>query len=91
LLVFVNKKSYYNPYIVVLSCADDASEKNAVDYLSKKVSKCVVKSKTASKGLIEMNLEIRMTGESTEFINALGNMPGVNSAVLVSYNGEYLG
>ena len=91
LLVFVNKKSYYNPYIVVLSCTDDASEKNAVDYLSKKVSKCVVKSKTASKGLIEMNLEIRMTGESTEFINALGNMPGVNSAVLVSYNGEYLG
>lgn len=91
LLVFVNKKSYYNPYIVVLSCADDASEKNAVDYLNKSVSKCVVKSKTASKGLIEMNLEIRMTGESTEFINALGNMPGVNSAVLVSYNGEYLG
>lgn len=91
LLVFVNKKSYYNPYIVVLSCVDDASEKKAVDYLNKSVSKCVVKSKTASKGLIEMNLEIRMTGESTEFINALGNMPGVNSAVLVSYNGEYLG
>ena len=41
--------------------------------------------------MIELNLEIRMENESTDFINALSDMPGVNSAVLVSYNGEYMG
>lgn len=91
LLVFVNRKSHCNPYIVVLSCADAAAEKKAVDFLKKNVQKCVVKSKTATRGLIELNLEIRMMNDNTDFINALSTMPGVNSAVLVSYNGEYMG
>ena len=91
LLVLVNKKAYYNPYIVVLSCKDSAAEKKATDYLNKQVQKCVVKSKTAQKGLIELNLEIRMKNEDTDFINILADMEGVNSAILVSYNGEYMG
>lgn len=91
LLIFVNRKSHCNPYIVVLSCTDSLSEKKAVDYLSGKVQKCVIKSKTAQKGMIELNFEIRMANEDTDFINELADMPGVNSAVLVSYNGEYLG
>lgn len=91
LLVFVNRKSHLNPYIVILSCADSASERNAVDYLNTRVSKCVVKSKTAQRGMIELNLEIRMKDDNTDFINALSDMSGVNSAVLVSYNGDYMG
>ena len=91
LLIFVNKKSHCNPYIVVLSCTDDNAEQKAIDFLRGNVQKCVVKGKTATKGLIELNLEIRMVNENTGFINALSNMPGVNSAVLVSYNGEYMG
>lgn len=91
LLVFVNKKSHCNPYIVVLSCTDSAAEKNAKEFLDKQVQRCVVKSKTAQKGMIELNLEIRMKNDNTDFINALSEMNGVNSAVLVSYNGEYMG
>ena len=91
LLVFVNKKSHCNPYIVVLSCTDSAAEKNAKAFLDKQVQRCVVKSKTAQKGMIELNLEIRMKDDNTDFINALSEMNGVNSAVLVSYNGEYMG
>ena len=41
--------------------------------------------------MIELNLEIRMKDDNTDFINALSDMNGVNSAVLVSYNGEYMG
>ncbi len=91
LLVFVNKKSHCNPYIAVLSCTDSAAEKNARAFLDQQVQKCVVKSKTAQKGMIELNLEIRMKDDNTDFINALSEMDGVNSAVLVSYNGEYMG
>lgn len=91
LLVFVNRKSHCNPYILVLSCADFATEKKTVEFLTGRVSKCAVKSKTVQKGIIELNLEIRMKDENTDFVNALAGMPGVNSVVLVSYNGEYLG
>lgn len=91
LLVFVNKKSYCNPYIVVLSCADSGAEQRAKAFLDQQVRKCAVKSKTAQKGRIEVNFEIRMKDENTDFINALSEMNGVNSAILVSYNGEYMG
>lgn len=91
LLVMVNRKSHCNPYIVVLSCTDPEAEKNALAFLEENVQKCVVKSKTAQKGMIELNLEIRMKGDSTAFIGDIADMTGVNSAVLVSYNGEYMG
>ena len=91
LMVFVNKKSHMNPFIVVLSCVDAMTEKKALDLLKSSVQKFVIKSKTVTKDLIELNIEIRMANENTNFINILSDMPGVNSAVLVSYNGEYMG
>ena len=91
LLLFVNKKTYLNPYIVVLSCRDYESECMAKEFLQKQVQRCVVKSKSAQKGAVELNMEIRMREENTDFINILSEMNGINSAVLVSYNGEYMG
>lgn len=91
LLVFVNRKSYLNPYIVVLTCADHDCERAARLFLEQHAERCVLKSKTAQKGMIELNLEIRLKGDDTNFINALSEMDGVGSAVLVSYNGEYMG
>lgn len=91
LLVFVNRKQHSSPYIAVLSCADSAAEKAAVEYLQSKTEKCVVKSKTASKGAVELNLDVRLRDDNTDFINELADMQGVTSAVLVSYNGEYMG
>ena len=91
LLFFVNRKSHKRPFIVVLSCRDHAAEKEAMKYLDGKVERCVVKSKSARSGLIELNLEVRLKDDDTDFINKLSAMTGVNSAVLVSYNGEYAG
>ena len=91
LLVFVNRKSHQDPYIVVLQCADHASEQAAKEYLEKMTNRCVVKSKTAQKGNIELNLEVRLKDDNTNLINTLSEMTGVTSAVLVSFNGEYMG
>lgn len=91
LLVFVNKKSHSNPYIVVVQCENYESETNVKKFLSEKTQKCVIKSKTAQKNFIELNMEIRLKDDNTDFVNALANLKGVSSAVLVSYNGEYMG
>ena len=90
MMLFVNRKAVHNPFIAVLSVRDAQAEKMAVEYLTKHVEKAVVKSKTAQSGNIELNYEVRLNGDSTEFITALSEMEGVNSAVLVSYNGDYL-
>lgn len=91
LLLFVNKKQHINPYIIVINCENHESELAAAEFLKKQVERCVVKSKSAQRGAIELNMEIRMKDDNTDFINILSEMNGITSAVLVSYNGEYMG
>ena len=91
LLVFANRKSHDNPYMVVLRCRDYAGEQQAMGFLAQRVKRCVMKSKTVQPGAIELNVEVRMQDANTDFVNTLSDMEGVQSAVLVSYNGDYLG
>lgn len=90
-LIFANRKSHVNPYIVVLQCEDRDSENRSTNFLKTHTSRMNVKSKSVQKGAIELNLEIRLKDESTDFMNELADMDGVRSAVLVSYNGDYMG
>lgn len=91
LLVFVNRKPHANPYIIVIHCTGQDSEQHATEYVKQQVKRFVIKSKTVQKGAIEINAEIRMKDDRTDFINTLSDMQGVESAVLVSYNGDYMG
>lgn len=91
LLIFVNKSSNTHPYIVVLNCSDHDAEVKALELLSKNVTKSTIKSKSAVKGAIELNIEVRLKDDNTDFITALSETDGVSSAVIVSYNGDYMG
>ena len=91
LLIFANKKSHINPYIVVIRCENHDSELMATEFLEKQVQRLVIKSKTVQEGSVELNVEVRMKDDNTDFINILSEMDGISSAVLVSYNGDYMG
>ena len=91
LLVFVNRTSPRQPYIAVVSCQNAQAEENALAFLSANAEKCRVKSKTVTAAGIEANFELRLKGADAGFVNGLCQIPGVESAVLVSYNGEYMG
>ncbi len=62
-----------------------------MDFLKQHTKKCTVKSKSAQKGEIELNLEVRLKDDNTDFINILADTDGIRSAVLVTYNGDYMG
>ncbi|MBO6134115.1 MAG: DUF4956 domain-containing protein [Lachnospiraceae bacterium] len=91
LLIFANKRQSADPYIVVIRCDDSKAEQAATGFLTSHCLKTVVKSKTAQKGSIELTEEVRLKDDNTDFINDIANMDGVQSAVLVSYNGDYMG
>lgn len=92
LLVFVNKKSSDNPYILVINCVGDDCEKKVFEYVSTKVKKHVIKSKTiSSDSNIELTIEVRLNDMGTSFVNEVAAINGVKNAVLVSYNGDYMG
>ena len=91
MLLFMNRKAKDNPFIAVISCQDHASELRAIDFLGQHVKKMDIKSKTAQARNIELNYEIRLRDANTDFVTALSQLEGVNSAVLVSYTGDYMG
>ena len=91
MLIFVSRKTMSSPFIAVISCADKDAEQRAVSFLNAQVERAVIKSKTAQAGRIELNYEIRLKKDNADFITELSEMQGVHSAVLVSYNGDYLG
>ncbi len=90
LLVFVNRKTVTMPYVMVIRCRGWEAEQAAVQFLRGKVKKCVLKGKTVRGEETELNYEVRLAGENTAFVSTLAAMEGVTSAVLVSYNGEYM-
>ncbi|WP_313563822.1 DUF4956 domain-containing protein [Ruminiclostridium cellobioparum] len=90
MIVFVNKKSSDNPYILVVNCADDKSEELVTGMVDKNVSKYLVKSKAVSATGIELTMEVRLKDMTTQFVNSVSQLEGVSNAVLVSYNGEYM-
>ncbi|MBE5751996.1 MAG: DUF4956 domain-containing protein [Clostridiales bacterium] len=90
LLVYSNHKTLETPYILVVQCANDDVEQKVNEYISNAVKRFNVKSKTVNASGIELTLEIRLADSTTQFVNDLNAMDGVEYATLVSYNGEYM-
>ena len=91
MIVFCNHKTVEKPFIAVITCEDAQAEKRVAEYLNGQVKKAVIKSKSAQKGAIELSYELSLRGDDTSFITSLSDMEGISSAVLVSYNGDYMG
>ena len=91
LIVFVNRKTHDNPYIVAINCDNDDVESKVLDALENNVKKYVIKSKTVKVNETEIHCEVRLKSGNTAFINDLSQIPGVSNVVLVSYNGDYMG
>ena len=91
LMIFANRKHPGIPYILIMNCADDAAEKNAVETAKSSVSKFMTKSKTVNKSGIELTAQVRLKDGETGFVNSLCALDGVSNATLVSYSGEYIG
>ena len=89
-MIFSRYKGFERPYILVVHCEDSTVEKHVHEYLEQKVKKTSVKSKSVVPGCIELNYEIRLKDENTDFINELAEFPGVSHTVMVSYNGDYM-
>ncbi|MBO7404874.1 MAG: DUF4956 domain-containing protein [Clostridia bacterium] len=90
LFIFVRAKVSDSDYILVVECKDEAAEKRAEDIVKTDVKKYSVKSKTVARGYIEVSYEVRLNGSDTEFVNKVSSADGIDKAVLVSYNGDYM-
>ena len=90
LLLFAKRKISNNPYILVLNCKDEKAEESVSDILEKNTEHYIIKSKTINRSGIEMTYELRTKDAATAFVNRIHDIADVESATLVSYNGEYM-
>lgn len=86
LVIMIRRKFDFTTYLLIIK-HDDVAKKNVLPILHK--LNYTLKSKTASSGKTELTLELRKVGNNTSFVESLSNIDGVDSAILVKYNGDY--
>lgn len=90
LLLFANRKIHNCPYILALNLQNEKAEDAVLQILKQSVEHYIVKSKTVNTAGMELTAELRTKDAATAFVNRIHDVPGVESATLVSYNGEYM-
>lgn len=89
LYFFSTRQPTDQPYILVIHAPVEA-ESDLMELVSEATQRSVIKSKIIENDNLELNIELRLINQNTDFINQLEGL-GATRAVLVSYNGDYLG
>ncbi|MEK3719411.1 DUF4956 domain-containing protein [Paenibacillus sp. FSL H8-0034] len=90
MFLFIKKTSFETPYLLVINCDGDDSEKQVHTIVEKLVKRYNVKQKTVTNGNIEITLELRLNDNEGAFVNKVSGLDGVRNAVLISYSGDYV-
>ena len=90
LFVFSSRQTFDQPYILVIHCESKKDETEVKSFVQQHVKKLALKSKSVVPGQIELNYEIRLKSDDTDFMHQLAEVPGVMNTILVSYNGDYI-
>lgn len=90
LLLFANRQQRDNPYLIIIRLQESEEEGKIEGFLQQAVKKLQLKSKTVTGGAgTELIYEIRPKNSSSDFVNTISRLQGVESAVMVSYDGNY--
>ncbi|MBM6828657.1 DUF4956 domain-containing protein [Anaerotignum lactatifermentans] len=90
LLVFANRQQAESPYLLIVHLAEGGMESQIEGILAKQVKRMALKSKTVTGGQgKELIYEICPSTTDSGFVDDISRMQGVESAVMVSYDGNY--
>lgn len=90
LIFFGNKITIENPYLLIVKYSDPAVEEAMTSIIAKNVKKYSMKTKSVLPGSErEIIFEVRVKEKEAQFVNELIAMNGVQSAVMLSYDGNF--
>ncbi|AIQ35247.1 membrane protein [Paenibacillus sp. FSL R5-0345] len=90
LFLFIKHSSIETPYLLVINCDGDESEREVHNHITNSVKRYNVKQKTVSANNIELTLELRLDDKVGGFVNTVSDLKGVKNALLISYSGDYV-
>src|SRR5699024_5173136 len=71
LFIFINRKTTDTPYVLVLTCDNEETEKKSMEMVDTNTKRLQIKSKNISKDGMELTIEVRLKDSSTKFLNEL--------------------
>lgn len=90
LLIFINRITIENPYLVVVRYNENSIEKSLDHVISENAKKHSLKSKSVMPGNnYEITYEVRIKDNDMSFINNISDIEGVESAIMLSYDGNF--
>lgn len=90
LVLFVNKITIQNPYLLIVKYGGEGVESQLESLLSKVTNKHMMKSKSIMNGnQVEITYEVRMKKDQSQVVNNVTNLSGVESAIMLSYDGNF--
>ncbi|WP_341303029.1 DUF4956 domain-containing protein [Lysinibacillus sp. FSL H8-0500] len=90
LLVFVNKITVENPYLLIVKLEEELANAEVERIIAAETKKFALKSKSIMQmGEIETTYEIRIKQNDAKLMDHLTKVPGVQSAIMLSYDGNF--
>lgn len=89
LLVFNNRVKVENPYLLVIRYNDAVVEQPIEQLVTRNSRKHTIKSKSVMPGSHEITYEVRVKPNDMNFMNSLSAIEGVESAIMLSYDGNF--
>ncbi|MFB7157581.1 DUF4956 domain-containing protein [Lysinibacillus sp. NPDC056232] len=90
LLVLVNKITVENPYLLIVKFEEDFACEEVERIIAAQSKKFALKSKSIMSNVeLETTYEIRVKQNDTKLMDNLTKVPGVKSAVMLSYDGNF--
>ena len=90
LILFTNRIKIENPYLLVIKYTNESLEDSLTKTISDHAKKFSVKSKSIMPGNdFEVTYEIRVKENNATFINNISKLDGVESAIMLSYDGNF--
>lgn len=86
-LIIMSRSNFQISTYLLIIKYDDVAKKEVRLFLEKLDH--VLKSKTVAQGKTELTLELRKVGINTSYVESLSDIDGVDSVILVKYNGDY--
>ncbi|MFJ7921048.1 DUF4956 domain-containing protein [Lysinibacillus fusiformis] len=90
LLVFVNKITVENPYLLIVKFEEELASQEVERIIAAQTKKFALKSKSIMNNEeIETTYEIRVKQNDAKLMDLLTKVPGVKSAIMLSYDGNF--
>ncbi|KGR87249.1 membrane protein [Ureibacillus massiliensis 4400831 = CIP 108448 = CCUG 49529] len=90
IILFSNKIKVENPYLLVVKYQDPSVGYEVEETMKKQTKKFALKSKSMIQDVeIEVTYEIRVKANDAQVISDITNIKGVNSAIMLSYDGNF--